>query len=613
MGDLRTIRRGTAALFLGAVLALAGRAPAALSAQDPPPKPGRPAPTDPKAQEREKRAQDLWDAAEKFEQAGKFPEAQIKLRELRSRYRGTILYFDKMIEISDKINELGLKVAVSQLQKTTMYKRPHQDSWYSFEFIPPEGWKGVPPAAAWFGDYDNSEIDYKGQTIRVARYTSPYLDKLYIQVFKTYSCTSLDFLEARVTGELEQRMGKLKEEAKSTFNAARSTCARKIYTTDQGDRLAAYYFFDGKRGLAMIGTWRAGSEDSMFIRIISTGTGGTTMTTKKSKEVSISQEDFGYALKIFDQSAKSFWIYDPGTRQGMAIKLDKGALCSDWQMLRSSKGSYLIEYATAPEYAKRCGEELEQILSLYKQVLPTQKGIPQCRVKVFDREEDFMYYGQMPGAAAYWSPGQEEIVCYKYEGDKVKLDSGEDFEIADDKSPEEVTFKILYHEGFHQYMFYSMGRGRRIYVPSWLNEGLGDYFFGGDWNKGHSKFSIGLNDWRVATIWKAVKDNKHVALDRIIRYEQMQYYKDARLCYAQGWAMNYFFQQSPVAKQKGYHQIPAKMLEALKGGGDWEKATDKAFAGVDLKKMEEEWKAFVLGIQVPKALMDRINAMDENK
>lgn len=613
MSQLGRIRRAAAALLLGSATVLSAPAPAALSAQEPPAKPGKAGPTDAKAQEREKRAQDLWEAAEKFEQEGKFPEAQIKLRELRSKYRGTLFCFEKLIEIGDKINELGLKVAVTQLQKTAMYKRPHQDSWYSFEFIPPDGWKGVPPAAAWFGDYDNSEIDYKGQTIRVARYTAPYLDKLYLQVFKVYSCSSADFLESRVAGVLEPRMGKLKEEAKSTFNAARGPCTRKIYSTEQGDRLAAYYYFDGKRGLALVGTWRAGSEENMYVRIISTTSTGTTMTTKKSKEITISQEDFGYALKLFDQSAKSFWILDPGTRQGLSVKLDKGALCSDWQLMRSSKGNYLIEYATSQEYAKRCGEELEQILALYRTVLPTQKGIPQCRVKVFDREEDFLYYGQMPGAAAYWSPGQEEIVCYKYEGDKVKFDSGEEFEIADDKNPEEVTFKILYHEGFHQYMFYSMGKGRRIYVPSWLNEGLGDYFFGCDWNKGHTKFSIGINDWRIATIWKAVKDNKHVGLDKIFRFEQMQYYNQAQLCYAEGWAINYFFQQSPIAKAKGYSQIPAKMLEALKSGGDWEKATDKAFAGYDLKKMEDEWKAFVLALPVPKHLMERLNAMDENK
>jgi hypothetical protein len=154
-------------------------------------------------------------------------------------------------------------------------------------------------------------------------------------------------------------------------------------------------------------------------------------------------------------------------------------------------------------------------------------------------------------------------------------------------------------------MFYMMGRGRRVYVPSWLNEGLGDYFFGGEWSKNRGKFTIGINDWRVKTIVDAARKGDHVPLEKIFRYEQMDYYKNAHLCYAEGWAINYFFQQSPVGKQKGYHQIPAKMLEALKTGGDWEKATDKAFAGYDLKKMEEEWKAFVVTLPIPKNQMDK--------
>jgi hypothetical protein len=222
-------------------------------------------------------------------------------------------------------------------------------------------------------------------------------------------------------------------------------------------------------------------------------------------------------------------------------------------------------------------------------------------VKVFDREDDMMYYSGAYGAAAYWSPAQEEIVCYKFEGDKVKLDSKEEFTLAEERLPEEVTFKILYHEAFHQYMYYTIGgRGRRVYVPSWLNEGLGDYFFGGEWQKSPKKFVIGLNDWRIAKIVNAIKKDKHVQFDKIFRYEQQQYYSNASLCYAQGWAINYFFQQSDVAKKKGYHAIPTKMLELLKTSGDWEKATDKAFAGVDLKKMEEEWKEFMLKLPIPK-------------
>jgi hypothetical protein len=384
---------------------------------------------------------------------------------------------------------------------------------------------------------------------------------------------------------------------------------RKVYTTEEGDRLVIYYYFGERRGLALVGTWRSGSDENGFIRITTVVNGKRTV--QQNSNPPISQEDFGYALKAFDASAKTFFIYDANTRQGMSIKLEKGALCSDWQMLRSSKGNFLIEYSTSQEYAKKCGEELEQIQALYRQVIPSAKGIPQCRVKVFDREEDFMQYGFAGyGVAAYWSPGQEEVVCYKFEGDKVTLDSKEEFTVAEERPAEETTFKILYHEAFHQYMFYMMGRGRHVYVPSWLNEGLGDYFFGGEWTKNRGKFTLGINDWRVKTIVNAVKKNEHVALEKIFRYEQMDYYRNAGLCYAEGWSINYFFMQSPVAKKNGYHQIPAKMLEALKTGGDWQKASDKAFAGYDVKKMEEEWKAFVVTLPIPK---NQMNKDDENQ
>lgn len=606
MHNRRAIRWAALAFVLGMLAGPAGTGSFGM-AQEPPP--GK-RPSDPKSEEREKKAQALLDAAENFEKEGKFVEAQSKLRELRSRYRGTFVYAGHMVEISDKINELGLKVAVAALGKTGMAKRAHQDSWFGYEFVPPEGWKGVPPMAKWFNEYDNNEVDYKGQVEQVARYTAPYLDKLYLRVFKVYACPGPDFLEAKVVTELEQRYGhrKLKEESKSPVQG-KMAFQRRVYTTEAGDRLVAYYYFGERRGLALVGTWRAGAEQNGFIRITTVLNG--VKSVKQTTTPPITQEDFGYALKAFDASAKTFWIYDANTRQGMSVKLEKGALCSDWQMLRSSKGNYLIEYATSLEYAKKCGEELEQILALYKQVIPSAKGIPQCRVKVFDREEDFMNYGFAGyGVAAYWSPGQEEVVCYKFEGDKVTLDSKEEFTVAEEKPAEETTFKILYHEAFHQYMFYMMGRGRRIYVPSWLNEGLGDYFFGGEWTKNRGKFTLGINDWRVKTIVDAVKKNEHVALDKIFHYEQMDYYKDAHLCYAEGWAINYFFMQSPVAKQKGYHQIPAKMLEALKVGGDWEKASEKVFSGYDLKKMEEEWKAFVVTLPIPK---NQMSSGDDNK
>jgi len=569
-------------------------APAAKPAPEGKAKPGG----DPAKEQREARAQALWDLAQKLEKENKFSEAQDKLRELRSRYRSTRVYFDKLIEITDKINELGQKVAAAALVKTTYYKRPHMDSWWSFEVVPPEGWKGVPSQPNLVGEQDNDESFYKGRTYQIARYNSPYLDKLYIVILKTFACTSIDNLEAKVTGELESRFKGLKEDGKPMPVVGKMQGVRKTYVSNAVDRIACYYYYGDRKGIAVVGVWRAGGEGWSIISMSSSSSGVS--STRKTHDVPVSEADFSSALKVFDQVGKTFWIYDAAARAGKRVDLKMGALCSDWNTLVSSRGNYIIEYATRPDFAKRAAEEMEQIQALYRHVIPTQKPIPPCRIKIFDREEEFQDYSLASGAAAYWSPMQEEIVAYRFEGDKLQLDSKESFTIAEEKNPEDVTFKVLYHEGFHQYMHFYMGRARNIYVPSWLNEGMGDYFFGGDWNKGRNKFTIGLNDWRIKTISNAVKKNEHVPFDKIFRYEQMDYYRTPGLCYAEGWSINYFFQMSDVAKKKGYNTIPQRMMDELKSSGNWEKATDKVLGGVDLKKMEEEWKQFVMGLPVPK-------------
>src|SRR5262245_20689006 len=105
-----TFRRAWTALFLGAAVLLGGQTPGLT--QDPPKDPPtKKRPSDPKLAERENKAQALLDAATALEKDNKLAEAQAKLRELRSRFRGTWVYLDHMIEISDKINAIGLKLA----------------------------------------------------------------------------------------------------------------------------------------------------------------------------------------------------------------------------------------------------------------------------------------------------------------------------------------------------------------------------------------------------------------------------------------------------------------------------------------------------------------------
>ena len=125
---------------------------------------------------------------------------------------------------------------------------------------------------------------------------------------------------------------------------------------------------------------------------------------------------------------------------------------------------------------------------------------------------------------------------------------------------------------------------------------MGDYFFGGTWGKGGRGFNVEPNSWRLDTIVEAIRNDTHVPLKNIFNYTQSQYYSNAGLCYAEGWSICYFFLTSDVAKKRGYSRLPQMMWEELRKSGDWKKATDKVFRGVDMDRMEQEWKEFVLSL-----------------
>jgi hypothetical protein len=94
----------------------------------------------------------------------------------------------------------------------------------------------------------------------MARYNSPYLDKLHIVIFKTFACTGLDNLEDKVTGRLESRFKGMKEDGKAQPILGKMQGVKKTYVSNAGDRIALYYFFGDRKGLALAGIWRAGGD-----------------------------------------------------------------------------------------------------------------------------------------------------------------------------------------------------------------------------------------------------------------------------------------------------------------------------------------------------------------
>lgn len=186
--------------------------------------------------------------------------------------------------------------------------------------------------------------------------------------------------------------------------------------------------------------------------------------------------------------------------------------------------NYIVVYNTSDQpLVRRIVKDLENIRKKYIELFPPSGPIEAVStVRICSGMSEYYSYGGPRGSAGYWYDVTEELVL----PDATKRKKGE-------KTDKSDTFIILYHEALHQNIHYSAGK---LSPHSWFNEGYGDYFSGSEISGGKVK-RIGLNPWRLGTIKSAVSARKHVPLEKIIRYEQADYYRNAGLCYAQGWSI----------------------------------------------------------------------------
>src|SRR5262249_29738526 len=151
-----------------------------------------------------------------------------------------------------------------------------------------------------------------------------------------------------------------------------------------------------------------------------------------------------------------------------------------------------------------------------------------------DRDQYFAYGGP-PGSAGYWAAEEHELVFYE------------------DKNRKDDSLRVLYHEGFHQFIYYSVGD----FDPhSWFNEGDGDYFFGFNYQNG--KWTRGLTSGRRALARRSKKEHKFPDLWTWLHWTQAEYYGRNKsgvsigANYALGWDFIYFLR---TTKKKEYQGI----------------------------------------------------------
>jgi hypothetical protein len=229
----------------------------------------------------------------------------------------------------------------------------------------------------------------------------------------------------------------------------------------------------------------------------------------------------------------------PARRRSIERGLVKG-----WGVVVSPKRNYVVIYNTKGRrndaLARLIAERVEMIREqIYERNFPPAKPFDDVAiVRVCGDRAEYHAYGGPGGSAGYWSPGTEELVFY---------DASPATKVDDD------TIAVLYHEAFHQYIYYSAGR---VAPHSWFDEGHGDYYAGAKLSGG--KFTIRPFSWRVGTIKGAInagpspRDEQgrwdrrregYTPLPDFTAFSQRDYYSYPGVSYAQGWSLVYFLRE----------------------------------------------------------------------
>ena len=187
---------------------------------------------------------------------------------------------------------------------------------------------------------------------------------------------------------------------------------------------------------------------------------------------------------------------------------------------------------------------------------------------LFNKREDYITASGMPDTAGVFT-GTELMACTMRNRETGEMSR--------------MTWHTVQHEGFHQFVD-AVIRGD---IPTWVNEGLAEYFGEGIFTGDSMVIGLVPNS-RMVRIKEEISENKFMTIPTMMKLSHKEWNANLDVInYDQAWSMVHFLVHAENGK---YTTAFAQFLQLVGKGNPWERAWLASFGSVE--GFEAKWKTY---------------------